>query len=170
MSTTPRRTRPPLLHIYLNDHLAGATGGVDLAKRLARNHHSTPAGPVLARFAREVAEDRRSLLRIMAALGADVQRYKLVIARAGEKVGRFKLNGYLLRRSPLSSVEELEAMRIGVEGKADGWRTLLTVADGDPRLDVVELETLLARAIGQSVTLQELRTASAAEVFSPIAV
>jgi hypothetical protein len=42
----------------------------------------------------------------------------------GEKAARLKLNGHLLARSPLSSLEELEMLRLGVEGKAAGWRTL----------------------------------------------
>jgi hypothetical protein len=40
-------------------------------------------------------------------------------------------------RSPLSDLEELELLRLGVEGKAAGWRTLRTQADTDARLDAV---------------------------------
>jgi hypothetical protein len=36
------------------------------------------------------------------------------------KIVRLKLNGYLLARSPLSSCEELEMLRPGVEGKGRG--------------------------------------------------
>jgi hypothetical protein len=42
----------------------------------------------------------------------------------GEKAARLKLNGHLLARSSLSSLEEVEMLRLGVEGKAAGWRTL----------------------------------------------
>ena len=64
----------------------------------------------------------------MAALGIPVRRYKVGAAWIGEKAGRLKFNGRLLARSPLSDLEELEMLRLGVEGKAAGWRTLRTLA------------------------------------------
>jgi hypothetical protein len=57
-------------------------------------------------------------------------------------------------------------MRLGVEGKASGWRTLRELADTDPRLDPDRIDTLLERARAQSETLQELRVRRAAEVFA----
>lgn len=158
--------RPDLLGIYLNDHLAGATAGVDLFRRAAGAHRGSQVGETLDRLAAEVAEDRGSLQDMMAALGIPIRRYKLYAAWAAEKVGRLKLNGSLLERSPLSSVVELEGMRLGVEGKASGWRTLRTVADHDGRLDADRLDALLARARRQADTLEELRVHAAAEVFS----
>jgi hypothetical protein len=58
---------PDLLGIYLNDHLAGATGGTQLAWRAAAG--GTAAAGDLRRFAAEVTQDRATLLQIMAALG-----------------------------------------------------------------------------------------------------
>jgi hypothetical protein len=37
---------------------------------------------------------------------------------SGEKAGRLKFNGRLPARSPLSNLEELEMLRLGVKGKA----------------------------------------------------
>lgn len=54
-----------MLGIYLNDHLAGSTAGVGLARRIARAHRRTPRGPELARLANEIAQDRHDLLAIM---------------------------------------------------------------------------------------------------------
>jgi hypothetical protein len=53
-------------------------------------------GSVLQRFAVEVAQDRTSLLDIMAALGVPVRVYKVCAGWIGEKAGRLKLNGFLL--------------------------------------------------------------------------
>lgn len=155
-----------LLGIYLNDHLAGATAGVDLFHRAAGAHQGSAVGTTLEQLAAEVAEDRGSLREMMTVLGIPVRRYKLYAAWAAEKVGRLKLNGSLLERSPLSTVVELEGMRLGVEGKAAGWRTLRTVADRDGRLDAQRLDALLARARQQADILEELRISAAAEVFS----
>jgi hypothetical protein len=71
----------------------------------------------------------------MKTLGVPVRAYKVCAAWVGEKAGRVKFNGRLLTRSPLSDLEELELMRLGVEGKAAGWRTLRVLADTDKRLD-----------------------------------
>ncbi len=155
-----------LLGIYLNDHLAGATAGVDLFRRAAGAHRGSAVGTTLEQLAAEVAEDRGSLQDMMTVLGIPVRRYKLYAAWAAEKVGRLKLNGSLLERSPLSTVVELEGMKLGVEGKAAGWRTLRTVADRDGRLDAQRLDALLARARQQADILEELRIRAAAEVFS----
>jgi hypothetical protein len=162
---TGTQTEPALLGIYLNDHLAGATGGVELVRRSAGAHRDGPAGATLSRLATEIEQDRDSLLQMMAALEVPVRQYKVYSAWAAEKIGRLKLNGHLLDRSPLSSLIELETLRLGVEGKACLWRTLGQVAEHEPRLDVANLETLLQRATRQVDTLEELRVQASAEVF-----
>lgn len=159
-------SRRDLLGIYLNDHLAGATAGVDLFRRAAGAHKGSAVGKTLERLAAEVAEDRGSLTDMMRVLGIPIRRYKLYAAWAAEKVGRLKLNGSLLGRSPLSTVVELEGMLLGVEGKAAGWRALRTLADRDGRLDAERLDDLLGRARQQADVLDELRVSAAAEVFS----
>jgi hypothetical protein len=160
-----QRARPDLLGIYLNDHLAGATGGAELARRAASSASGTEAAGPLQRFAAEVTEDRQALLDMMAALGIPVRAYKIYFAWIGEKAGRLKLNGRLLTRSPLSGLEELEMLRLGVEGKAAGWRTLRALAERDGRLDAGRLDQLLVRARSQSGMLEELRLHAAEDVI-----
>jgi hypothetical protein len=148
---------PELLGIYLNDHLAGATMGAELIHRIAAAHEGTDDDAVLERLAQEITEDRTALIEIMGLLGIPVRQYKVVLGWVAEKAARLKPNGKLLERSPLSSLEELEIMRLGVEGKRAGWKSLLTVAEHDDRLDPARLEELIARAEWQSDTLEELR-------------
>ena len=100
--------------------------------------------PVRSRLAAEIAQDRSALLNIMASLGVTVRVYKVGAAWIGEKAGRLKFNGRLLARSPVSDLEELELLRLGVEGKAAGWRTLRTQADTEARLDAGRLDELIA--------------------------
>ena len=156
----------PLLAIYLNDHLAGATAGVALARRLARNHRGTRFERQTADLADQIVADRASLLEIMQALGVRPRKVKGVLAVLAERAGRLKLNGALLRRSPLSRVIELEGMRLGVEGKTDGWQALRHIADGYARLDATKLDDLLKRAGRQSKALQDLRMQAAADAFA----
>jgi hypothetical protein len=72
----------------------------------------------LNRLAAEIAEDRATLLEIMAGVGVPVRHVKSHAAWAAEKAGGLKLNGHVLHRSPLSGLVELEALRLGVQGKA----------------------------------------------------
>jgi hypothetical protein len=156
---------PELLGIYLNDHLAGATAGVELAHRMARSH-AGPAASTMQGLAAEIAQDKSALQEIMAGLGIPARAYKVWAGWLGEKAGRLKLNGHLRSRSPLSNLEELEALRLGVEGKAAGWRTLRVLADTDRRLDTARLDGLMSRARGQADLLEELRVRAADEVIA----
>jgi hypothetical protein len=116
-------------------------------------------------LAAEVAQDRAALQDIMGALDIPVRAYKVYAAWIGEKAARLKLNGYLLARSPLSGLEELEILRLGVEGKAAGWRTLRALAETDKRLDPRRLDELISRARRQADLLEELRVRAAGHVI-----
>ena len=165
--TTPQRKRHDLLGIYLNDHLAGATGGVGLARRMAAAADpGSQSATVLGTLATEIAQDRVALIMMMGALGIPVRGYKVFAGWAGEKAGRAKLNGHLLTRSPLSELEETELLRLGVEGKAAGWRSLRALAERDRRLDAGRLDDLLDRAERQSDMLETLRVAVAERVLA----
>jgi hypothetical protein len=114
-----------LLAIYLNDHLAGSAAGADLAGRLAAENRSDAWFAVaLERLAVEIREDRDTLRALMDELDVGIDRAKQLVAWTAEKAGRLKLNGRLLGYSPLSRVEELEALRLGVTGKRMLWIAL----------------------------------------------
>jgi hypothetical protein len=161
-----QESRPYLLRIYLNDHLAGAAGGTGLVHRLAGSHKGTAAERELAELARNVDEDREALLQIMSQLGIPRTYYKESLAAVAERIGRLKLNGSVLRRSPLSSVVELEAMALGVTGKRAGWRSLRELAESEPRLDKRRLNTLITRADAQLELLERLRVQAVAEALA----
>jgi len=153
-----------MLGIYLNDHLAVATAGTELAHRMARSRGDGKDGGTLRGLAAEIAQDRTALPDVIAVLGIKVRRYKVGAAWIGEKAGRLKFNGHLFARSPLSNLEELEMLRLGVEGKAAGWRTLRTLADTDTRLNPARLDELITRARRQADLLEDLRAGAAKQV------
>ena len=164
---TARRTEQDLLAVYLNDHLAGATVGLELVRRMAASAEpGSETAAVVKPLVNEITADRSALVKMMAAVGVKIRGYKVFAAWAGEKAGRLKLNGHVLSRSPLSALEETEMLRLGVEGKAAGWRTLRAVAERDSRLDTAQLDELLARAAGQSDELESLRVRIAAQVLA----
>ncbi len=153
------------LGIYLNDHLAGATGGLELARRAAAAEQASPLGPPLHALAEEIAQDRETLKALMARLGVGVSTYKVYAGWLAEKVGRLKLNGSVVSRTPLAAVIETEGLRLGIEAKAGLWRAMRSLADGDERLTVAELDRLLSRAQEQSDVAERLRAQAAAIAF-----
>jgi len=162
-----QHTTQDLLGVYLNDHLAGSTLGMSLARRMAASAEAgSERATALSELASEITQDRSALLRIMTALGIQVRGYKVFAAWAGEKAGRLKLNGHLLTRSPLSDLEETEFLRAAVEGKGACWRTLRELSERDGRLDAQLLDDLLARAARQASALESLRSAAAVRTLA----
>ncbi|GHJ34780.1 hypothetical protein [Streptomyces sp. TS71-3] len=165
----PQQAPPPgrseLLGIYLNDHLAGATAAVERAGHMVRTMRESPLAETMRPLGTDIAEDRRTLMEIMHRLGIPVRRYKVGAGLMGERLGRLKSNGRFIRRSPLSSLLELEALQIGVEGKAAMWEALRRLPDGGEALDPQLLDGLLDRARQQADTLREERRRQAAVAF-----
>lgn len=154
------------LSIYLNDHLAGATVGVELARRAAGSNRSTDYGPVLSELAEEVERDREALVEVMERLDVDRDRLKLLASWGAEKVGRLKLNGQLRGYSPLSRLVELEALSLGVEGKLALWLSLSRTHGADPRLSGMELDALIDRARSQRRLLERQRRRAVDEALT----
>jgi hypothetical protein len=154
-----------LLRIYLQDHLAASTAGLELARRLRGENEGTPYGEPLAKLADEIEADRRALEGIVRDLGFGPDRAKNVAAWAAEKAGRLKLNGQLTGYSPLSRLVEVEGLMTGVTGKLSLWRTLLEVADAEPRLQRDRVARLAERAERQRERLDGLRARAAADAF-----
>jgi hypothetical protein len=155
--TRLRRARPTdLLGIYVRDHLTGATGGLALFRRATGTMSRQEHADVLARIEREVTADLRDLRRCAAALDIERPRLREALAIGAERIGRAKLNGQLLGTSPLSPLVEVEALMLGVTGKASCWRVLATSGVADELPDDIDLGQLEARALRQRRDLEQL--------------
>jgi hypothetical protein len=157
-----------LLAIYLNDHLAGATSGLELARRARGSNQGTELGHFLEALAKEIEADRESLERIMAELGIGRDRLKIAAAWGAEKVGRVKLNGSLLSYSPLSRVVELDALHLGLTGKLILWQALEDAVG--PHVGGEDLAALRERAERQRAGLEPFRLAAARQAFGQEAI
>ncbi|HEY8501755.1 MAG TPA: hypothetical protein VIL21_03645 [Solirubrobacterales bacterium] len=149
-----------LLAIYLNDHLAGATLGVGLARRLrSSNRGDAEMGEPLARICAEIEADRKTLLELMDRLEIGRDPVKPVLAWVAERLGRLKLNGQLRGYSPLSRVLELEVLSSGIGGKMQLWNTLeQRFGEG---LDGFDFHALAARADDQGQRVEDLHLIAA---------
>jgi hypothetical protein len=145
-----------LVGIYLNNHLTLANAGVDLFKRVAASKRDSDLGPELEELAGQVEEDRDTLRKLMRRLDVAERLPMTLVGKVGERLGRLKPNGYLVRRSPLADVVELEGLRDSVAVKIAAWQVLRAVATHDKRVTREETEALLERAEDQASRLYRM--------------
>jgi hypothetical protein len=153
-----------LLAIYLSDHLAGATGGVELARRARSSNRGTKLGEALEELCAEIEADRTTLERVMERLEVKRNGPKIAGAWAAEKLGRLKLNGRLTGYSPLSRLVELELLHIGITGKIQLWQALDETQSG--KLAQFDLPGLIKRAESQRARAERLRLDATREAFA----
>ena len=153
-----------LLAIYLNDHLAGATGWVELARRARSSNRGTKWGEALERICVEVEADRATLEEVMEQLSVKRNTAKVAGAWAAEKLGRLKLNGRLRDYSPLSRLLELEMLHIGITGKLELWKALQQTLDS--KLSEVDFPALIERAESQRQAVERLHLDAATEALA----
>lgn len=152
------------LEIYLQNHEAAARAGVDLCRRAAFNQRRQAYGPELKRLRRDIGEDRSRLRTIMTAVGAQPNPLLGVALQVGERIGRLKPNGRVLRRSPLSDLIEIEGLVDAVSAKRSGWYAL--AAARLPAEQADQVDQLIQRADGQLERLAAIHTAVARSVLT----
>ena len=119
-----------LLGVYLNDHLAGAAAGAELAEKLAARGEGTPFGTALSAVAREIREDKDVLEGLVERLGTGRSPVKQAAGWAFEKVTRLRFNRQLTGSDDLTRLLEVESSRWGSRassscggrcGRPPGW-------------------------------------------------
>jgi len=134
--------------------------GVELARRLAASNEGDPDfGPPLKEIRAEIEADRATLDRLMKRLDTSRNPLKPALAWTGEKLGRLKLNGQLRGYSPLSRLVELEALGIGIAGKARLWAALEHTLGAS--LAGFDFEQLGERALRQRGAVEKLHLEAA---------
>jgi hypothetical protein len=103
---------------------------------------------------------------IMRALNVVPSSTKNVLATLGERAARLKLNGRILRYSPLSRFEELDALIMGIDGKVTLWMNLRDGAGLGERLPDVDFEALIDRALAQRAILEPHHEQAARDAFA----
>lgn len=164
MQLAGRVSADEALSIYLQDHHAGARGGLALARRAARNQRGTPAGPVLEGIVRDIEEDEQVLLEAMAHFSARPSTLKDRGVLLAERIGRLKLNGTVFGESPLSPVIELEGLLSGVKSKVHVW---LVLRDAVGLPDGIDADRMIDRANDQIERLETLWMDHARRAFPP---
>ena len=153
------------LSLYLQDHLAGATAGVNLARRCAATGGRGESGRTLTGVASEIEEDRETLVRLMGDLGIRGSAGKNAGAWIAERLARLKPNGRLRGEPSMQRLHELEALSLGIAGKIGLWEALRSAPEVQA-IDGLDLTDLELRARSQRERVESERLASARAAFA----
>jgi hypothetical protein len=145
------------IEVYLNDHLAGATAGVNLVEQAADRHRSDELGEFFAPLAADIKADHAKLAGLIEDMNVDKSASKAALAEVGSKLAAPKFTAEGAGNEYLGDFITLETLSIGVEGKRCMWTALKTVADAYPELGALDLDDLQSRAQQQRDQLEGKR-------------
>jgi hypothetical protein len=153
------------LTVYLNDHLAGAAAGTELAEKLRDNNQGTELGKTMAALCHDIEHDKATLEELMRHLELERHPVKQAAGWVAEKLSRVRLSPALTGGAELTRLLETEALSLGIEGKLCLWLVLKEAAATDRRLAATDFDRLIERARSQRRTLEPHRVASALQAF-----
>jgi len=137
------RDRP--LRAYLEDHLLGSEVGLRTARRLHRGTEGDLRDYVEELVTR-IPDEQQILREAIVAAGRAVEP----VALASRAFGAATSLGVWMRRAlpePVpSTLEDVEALIVGVRGKRLVWETMVRVATADPGFDRWPFARLAAEA------------------------
>lgn len=156
------------LDVYLNDHLAGATAGIELAEKLAAGTEGTSAAPTFASLLADIQADQVVLEELMAALGFDEHKVKQASTWMSEKLARLRFAAAARHGEELGLLMQMEALHMGVAGKLSLWQSLQSALVANPELGrvTIDVNTLMARAKDQLARLEVERRRVAELAFA----
>src|SRR4029450_8482981 len=135
------RSEPMSLPGYLNDHLAGAAAGIQLAERCRDRDPESELGHVLQTLLIEIRHDREVLERVISVLGGSPNTIKRATALGAERVSSLRTSLPMIGPGSRESarLEEIEVLSLGIEGKRLMWAALAQLSSADERLGGLDI-------------------------------
>ncbi len=152
------------LGTYLNDHLAGSTGAVEMVERAIKENAGNALGSRLQEILGEIQADQQVLQRLIERVGSVEDPLKKAGAWLAEKAGRMKMAG-THKPEELARMEMLETLSMGINGKLSLWRALRSVSSKHGALRELDLDLLERRAADQLEQVEALRLEAARDVL-----
>jgi hypothetical protein len=156
------------LDTYLNDHIAGATAGTNLAKIAAEEHQTDAHGPFFSEIYSDISKDFGTLKDLATALGVEESAGKGALAEIGSKMMAPKFTAG--EDDELNAFVTLETLSIGIEGKVCMWKALKTVENEYAGFENFDIDALLARAEEQRAKIEAQRQKIAPQALTHSAV
>jgi len=132
------------LDSYLNDHLAGSVGALELIAHWKHLYEDKPLGAFFTGIEAEIRADQDTLRDLMRSLGIEESNVRQAGAWAAEKVGRVRFMIAGDEPDGLGLVLALEGLIMGIMGKKLMWGTL--AAASLPKGEAFDFRKLQRRA------------------------
>lgn len=153
------------LSSYLNDHLAGSVGALELLDRLIDVYKGKPLERFFRDLRDEIDADQETLKELIAKLGEKESSVRKAGAWIVEKLSRAKIQLSETREGELGLFLALEGLALGIHGKRSLWRALAAASETAPHLRGPDYAALEKRAIEQHDKVEAKRLEVAREVF-----
>ena len=152
------------LDSYLNDHLAGSVGAIELVDHWSKLCDGKPLATFLADLKKDIEADQKTLRELMRALGTKESSIRPAGAWVAEKFSRarFAIAGDEI--GGLGLVLTLETLVMGITGKKLLWRTL--AGSELPRTGNIDFAEMEQRAEQQVARVELERIRAAREALS----
>jgi hypothetical protein len=149
---------------YLNDHLAGSVGALELLDRLIDTYREKPLEHFFRNLRDDVQQDQEQLKELMQKLGADESTVRKAGAWLVEKLSRAKIE-LSEEKGEVGLLLALEALVLGITGKRSLWRALQSASRTVPQLARLDYAGLENRAIEQCERVEAKRLEIARTAF-----
>jgi len=149
---------------YLNDHLAGSVGALELVQHWAELHKDKPLGVFFCDVNAEIRADQKTLQDVMRSLGIEESNVRKAGAWVAEKAGRARLMIAGDEPASLGLVLTLEGLIIGITGQKLLWRAL--AATKLPQLNGYDFKELQGRADQQIERIEAERIRAVQQTFA----
>ncbi len=154
---------------YLNDHLAGSSGALELIERL----HDGTSDPTLIELMRtlqhEIGAEQEILRDLINRSGQQESTLKQAGAWLMEKVSALKLGHDGDAEAPMRLFLALETLSLGIRRKEALWRTLAYHFSLEPLFADMDFDALVAQSKRQFDRVEERRLVVADQALSSAA-
>jgi hypothetical protein len=150
---------------YLNDHLAGSVGALELLDRLIENYADKPLEKFFRELRDEIQHEQEQLRELMQKLGVAESAVRKAGAWVAEKLSRPKIDLEKESRDEIGLFLALEALVLGITGKRSLWRALHAACRTVPELARLDYSGLEKSAIDQCEKVEARRLEIARTVF-----
>lgn len=150
---------------YLNDHLAGSVGALELLDRLIDTYSEKPLEHFFRNLREDIQHDQEQLKGLMQKLGADESAVRKAGAWLVEKLSRAKIGLSEEAQGEVGLLLALEALVLGITGKRSLWRALQSASRTVPQLARLDYAALENRAIEQCERVEAKRLDAARTAF-----
>jgi len=153
------------LSSYLNDHLAGSVGALELLERLIETYRGKPLERFFQKLRDDIQQDQRQLKELIQKLGIEESAVRKAGAWIVEKFSRAKIAVSESGEGETGLFLALEALVLGITGKRSLWRALQAASRTVPQLARLDYPGLEKSAIEQCERVEARRLELARTAF-----